>query len=321
MAQLMAIFAERLRPGNLVSDEILNWPGDPLPSADSVPLRMAGALHALKLQGKALAAIYPPKTVDDDTLWQGVSRAMDYHADQIVNWLGSAPQTNEVGRAATILPALALLREMYDRPVALFELGASGGLNLRADHFRLELARAALGPAGSAVLLKPEWTGAMPPTDLPQIVARRGVDLSPIDPLSAEGRLRLLAYLWPDQTDRLRRTEGAIALAARHQAEIARGDAGAWLAAALAKPLPGTLRLVFHTIAWQYFPETTRALAESALATAGAKATADEPLARLSMEDAAGRGAAVKLTVWPGGQEQLLARADFHGRWIEWQAE
>ena len=160
----------------------------------------------------------------------------------------------------------------------------------------------------------------MPPTDLPQIVARRGVDLNPVDPLTPEGRLRLLAYLWPDQPDRLKRTEGAIAVAADNEAELARDDAGVWLTNALAHRQPGTLKLVFHTIAWQYFPETTRAMAEAALANAAAVATVDAPLARLSMENADGRAAAVTLTTWPGGQERLIARADFHGRWIDWLA-
>ena len=107
----------------------------------------------------------------------------------------------------------------------------------------------------------------------------------------------------------------------RKQAELVRDDAGMWLANALANPLPGTLRLVFHTVAWQYFPETTRALAEIALKKATSVASAEAPLARLSMEDADGKAAAVTLTTWPGGQERQIARADFHGRWIDWQAE
>ena len=41
-ARLCRLFAERLRPGTAVADHIIGWPGDPLPSADSVPLRIAG---------------------------------------------------------------------------------------------------------------------------------------------------------------------------------------------------------------------------------------------------------------------------------------
>ena len=28
--------------------------------------------------------------------------------------------------------------------------------------------------------------------------------------------------------------------------------------------------------------------------------------------------AALRLTLWPGGEERLIARVDFHGRWAEW---
>ena len=52
-------------------------PGDPSPSADSVPLRIAGCLHALVLEGKEtwLAGVYPPDVVDDDTLWAAIHDA------------------------------------------------------------------------------------------------------------------------------------------------------------------------------------------------------------------------------------------------------
>ncbi|MEM7710731.1 MAG: DUF2332 domain-containing protein, partial [Pseudomonadota bacterium] len=32
-----------------------------------------------------------------------------------------------------------------------------------------------------------------------------------------------------------------------------------------------------------------------------------------------GRGAAVTLTTWPSGEVRDAARADFHGRWIDWR--
>lgn len=54
------------------------------------------------------------------------------------------------------------------------------------------------------------------------------------------------------------------------------------------------------------------------LAAAGAKARADCPLAHLAMEADGGKGAGLRLTLWPGGETYLLARVDFHGRWVEW---
>lgn len=315
MARLMTLAADRLRPGTKVTDRIFGWPGDASPRADNLPLRLAGALHALKLEGKALIEVYPPRDVDDDRLWNAVEAEMAEHAETILLWLDSPPQTNEVRRAAAILPALALLRSLHDAPVELLELGTSGGLNLRADRFLLRLPVGAVGDPASSVVLTPDWTGPLPPTALPRILRRAGVDLSPLDPARPEDELRLLAYLWPDQVERLERTRAAIAIARSEPADIARGDAGAWLERELVEDKPDRLRVVLHTVAWQYFPAETRARAE------GAMNSVKGPLARIAMEYDGGDGAGVTLTTWPGGGVRNIARADFHGRWVTWCAE
>jgi hypothetical protein len=46
---------------------------------------------------------------------------------------------------------------------------------------------------------------------------------------------------------------------------------------------------------------------------AGSHATADTPLAWLSMEPGADQ-AEVHLTMWPGGERRLIAQAGLHGR-------
>lgn len=56
---------------------------------------------------------------------------------------------------------------------------------------------------------------------------------------------------------------------------------------------------------------------------AGKRATPERPLAWLAMESdgdtTGGVGAAVTLRMWTGDITLMLGRADFHGRWIEWQ--
>ena len=66
MERLMAGLADRLTPGDPVSDKVLAWRGDPSSKADSVPLRLAGGLHALVLSGqdRALAAAYSEPAAD-----------------------------------------------------------------------------------------------------------------------------------------------------------------------------------------------------------------------------------------------------------------
>ncbi len=312
MGQLMALFASRLTPGTPVADRVLGWQGDPSPYADSVPLRLAGALHALRIEELALTAAYPPARTDDDTLWSAIEHAIYHHSDSILSWLDSPPQTNEVRRAAAILAGLAAIHADDDRPVDLVELGASGGLNLRADRFRLETPDANLGPADARVILTPEWRGPPPPAALPTVVGRDGVDLNPIEATTPEGRLRLLAYLWPDQADRQARTRAAIREARETPATLAAADAGAWLETRLAHGNPDHLTVVFHTVAWQYFPDSTKERAVKAMESSRF------PLARLAMEADGGTGAALMLTRYPSGDSKMLGRADFHGRWIEW---
>jgi hypothetical protein len=102
---------------------------------------------------------------------------------------------------------------------------------------------------------------------------------------------------------------------------VDRGDAAPWLAHRLAEPQPRRLHLVYHTVAWQYFPPETQDACLSALERAGARATPDAPLARLAMEaDGLRDGAGLSLTLWPDGQTLALGRIDFHGRWLRWTA-
>ena len=102
---------------------------------------------------------------------------------------------------------------------------------------------------------------------------------------------------------------------------ITKADAGIWAEQRLAESFPNALHLVFHTFAARYFPPATTVRLNAALAAAGAKATRQTPLAYLSMEwDGPAPGAALTLTLWPGGEIVPLGRADFHGRRVNWQA-
>lgn len=321
MGRLMPLIAERLTPDSEPGARILAWEGEVGPAGQSVPLRVAGALHALVLEDADddLAAAYPPNDADDSTLWQAVSGALSRHSDRIMTWLDRAPQTNEVRRAAVLLPAIWWLREKAgDLPLELSELGASAGLNLSLDRFAIETPFARTGPGETPVTLRPEWRGA-PPPPLPFSVAdRAGVDCHPLDPADPGDALRLLSFLWPDQPERMDLTRGAIALAMTRPAA---GDAAPWLAKRLRSRNPGRLHLVYTTIAWQYFSPETQAACARTLELAGSEATADTPLAHVAFEaDGRRDGAALHVRLWPHAPKPAeLARADFHGRWVDWQ--
>ncbi|SFG42742.1 hypothetical protein SAMN04488020_102202 [Palleronia marisminoris] len=310
-ARLLTLTAERLTDETPVGRRLLAWEGNVTSRGQSVPLRLAGALHRLVLSGDDLALHWPPNPItDDDTLWQAVEGAFQRRGDAILAALDTAPQTNEVRRAAALIPALHMLAARYGLPLALYELGASAGLNLHLDRFSLQAGPVRFGPDTPALTLEPDWTGPAPQPAAVKIVARRGVDLAPVDPRNPGDRLRLLSFLWADQPERRDRTLAAIAVA---DTAVEAGDAGAWLAPALADAPEGALPVVYHTVAWQYFPDTSKAAALAAMEQAG------RPLARISMEaDGTARNAALTLSIWPDGTTHPLARVDFHGRWIDW---
>lgn len=316
MARLCTLLSHRLQPDGPVTRRLFDWPGDVTAQGDSVPLRLAGALHALKLQGHAaLVPVYPPQECDDESLWQAVRGVLDSEAVFIDRFLDSAPQTNEVRRSAVLIAAGHWLHARFGLPIEISELGASAGLNLIWDRYALALPGRTLGPDDPVLTLAPDWSGPLPPDAAPQIASRAGVDLNPIDLTDPGQRLRLLAYLWPDQPDRLERTRAAIAATPPRPEQ---GDAIEWLEARL-KPRPGRLHLICHTIAWQYFPPDSRARGAALIAAAGAQAQDSAPLAWLALEaDGESPGAALSLHLWPGNEGISLGRADFHGRWVQW---
>jgi hypothetical protein len=319
---LLQSIATRGLPNGPIADRIAAWPGDITARGASVPLRLAGAMHGLVLEGldPHLASLYPPATAapTELELWQAVSNAIIKHADWIDHRLNRTPQTNEVARSVALIAISRWLTDKIGLPIVLSEFGASAGLNLFFDRYALEQVGRLLGPADPVLTLRPDWIGPPLSGAGPKITGRAGVDLAPPD-LKTE-RLRMLSYIWPDQPDRLARTNAALEAAAKHEPAVTKGDAIDWLETRLKRRHVGQLHLIFHTIAWQYFPTESQERGEDLLVAAGENATADAPLARFSMEaDAGDRGAGLCLTLWPGGKTHAFGRFDFHGRWIDWQ--
>ncbi|MFC3163995.1 DUF2332 domain-containing protein [Ciceribacter thiooxidans] len=320
-ARLCRLAALRLDMQTTVGSRILNWAGDPSSSRDALALRLAGSLHALVLSGRApsLAATYPPHAVDDDALWAACEAAFRKHEAFILERLKSAPQTNEVRRSAALLPGFLTIAALTGKPLVLSEIGASAGLNLQWDRYRHRLGNSVWGP-DSTVVLEPDWQGDAPPTADLSVLDRAGCDLNPLDPSSTEDRLRLASYIWADQTDRLERTRNALKIARSNGLTVERADAIDWLRRRLAVPRRAAAHVIYHTIAWQYLPETLKEEGETLIRKAGREASDEAPLARLQLEaDGKPDGAALTLEIWPSGERREIGRADFHGRWIKWK--
>jgi hypothetical protein len=278
-----------------------------------------GAVHRLVLMGQAPAlAVHLVPGGDAAAAWPVFAALLEERGEELrALAVANAVQTNEVGRCAALAPAMLWLSR--GMPIRMLELGASAGLNLRWDAYRYE---DAWGDPASPVQLVRRYAGARPPFTPPtiQIVERRGCDMAPVDPTSAEGRLTLRSFVWPDQAERLRLLEGALAIVPGVPAVVERARAADWIGAALAQHAgSGVVTIVFHSIFWQYLDEAERTDVRAAIDAAGARAGAAAPLAWLRME---GDGPDTRLdaTVWPDGTSRVLARAGFHGRPVTWLA-
>ena len=322
MAKMLPILAGVWPVGSALDRAVAGFEGDIGPNGHSLPLRLASGLHALVLTGRdaELAAVYPPNAASDDRLAAALTGALERHAAFLLDWITSAPQTNEVRRSAVLIAGThALVHRTGVAQVHLSELGASGGLNLMFDRFALMAGDTRLGPEDAAVILMPDWTGPAPVAAPFVVTDRRGVDLNPLDPHKPDEALRLRAYLWADQAHRVALTDAAIKASC---AIVDRGDAVNWLERRLADAPKARIHLIFHTVAWQYFPSDRQARGTALIEAAGARATPDTPVAWLRMEaDGAARGASVTARLWPGNRHITLGHADFHGRWVDWSGD
>jgi hypothetical protein len=171
--------------------------------------------------------------------------------------LGRATQTNEPARCAALLPALAAI----DGPLALVEVGASAGLCLYPDRYGYEYDGRPVGPP-SPVQLRCTTTGPLPvPAALPEVVARIGVDLDPLDVTDPGDLAWLRALVWPGpvEAERLQRLDAAAAIAAQEPPRLLAGDLLDRLPDALALVPDGATPVVLHTAVLPYVGADRRA--------------------------------------------------------------
>jgi hypothetical protein len=314
--------ADDLQAGGVVANVLDGYLDDQLKSA--LALRLLGGVHAIVLSGRApaLAAFYPSAGGTPERrrgglhAWAAFQQVLAEFRGEVRSWLDHPPQTNEVGRAAALLGGLRHIAAETSLPLRLVEVGASAGLNLRADRFCVPGLAGSYGDRRSPVILAGGWLGDAPPDSLIEVVERTGGDLAPIDPLTDDGRLRLTAYIWPDQAERLARLRGALTIAAQVPAEL-RTESAADTAARTRLEL-GTWTVLWHSIFRQYLDETQRAEFAARVAGLGAAATVQARFAYLYLEPSRAGGCRVTLTTWPGENRRVLGSAPAHGLPVHW---
>jgi hypothetical protein len=246
-------------------------------------------------------------------------------------------QTNEVGRAAAILPALALASARVGRPLALVELGPSAGLNLFLDRFAYDYGGGrTVGDPAAGVRLACETRGPLNPPlpDAPlRLASRCGIDLSPVDVTDDEQCRWLEACLWPGAPGRTERLRAALALARREPPLLHRGSALERLPAVLESVAADAVPCVLSTWMLAYLSQDERA----ALADVVGSTAAHRDLVCITGEFAgispwtppAPRPAAigdgrlatlVGMSTWRHGVQdaRALCWMQSHGGWIDW---
>lgn len=292
------------------------------------PLRVIGAVHKLVLSGDAplLAVHFPSAGGDGDAsaAWPLVAALVDERAELFTAALDRPVQTNEVTRSVALVGGFLWLAREAQLPLALREVGCSGGLNLRIDRYWYEQDGRGWGDAGSGVRFVDGFREGAPPFDAPlRIVDRRGCDRFPIDVTTDDGATTLLGFVWPGQDERFALLRDALYAARPVPVEIERADAVEWVGRVARERATGTTTVVYHSIVWQYLSDYERGAIVKSLDDAGAAATNDAPLAWLRLEPPAGTQSPVELrvTIWPGGDERLLAVAGFHRDPVRWLAD
>lgn len=317
-ADLFAKVADELEAGGALSDIIAPYRHET--EGMLLPLRLMAQVHYWVLRGELpeLAAYYPTAggTRPREGAWPRFRAACLERAEELQRLLrGSRVQANYVGRCAPLIGAFHLIARETGLPLSLLEVGCSGGLLLRWDHFR------------DAPWL-PSLFEVPPPMEAAvQVVERRGCDPNPMDPTTEDGALRLKSFVFADSRAEFQQLEEAIEVCRRVPAEIDEADGGDWLPQQLARCRPGAATVIYHSLVIDYLTEASLARMGEAIQRAAAAASSDAPVAWVRFEAPPGASHEkglptfeVRLALWPGVDDRLVATAHLWGKQVRWLA-
>jgi hypothetical protein len=330
--------------------------------ADRVPVDRApanvffAAVHSLLLDDvdHPLGAYDPTCVADendarapDDEAFGALQAFCDEYREELVEMLPTRrTQTNAVRRCTALVPAFGFVSRQVDRrPIALIEVGPSAGLNLCWDRYGYEYERAdeaddsdaedgpvVYGDASASVRLRSTLRGdgapplPDPPTSLPPVASRVGLDLNPLDVCNPDDVAWLLGLVWPEHTERHELLRAAIDAARENPPELRAGDALESLSTAVGEVPTETPVVVFDTQVRYQFDEAMDERYRALIRDLGADRELHWLSGNEAVEDVDGglwlEHATVEREGDADGDPELVSRRlaayQQHGRWIEW---
>jgi hypothetical protein len=233
------------------------------PARKRHPTVILAALHDLALAGRAPALAGAYAAADGDAAAGAAIDTLLHMTDSVLAIaVRRKTQTFETGRCGVLYPAITeAAHRVGADAVGLIDVGRSAGLNLHVDRVGITYSNGqTLGDPSSAVQLSSSVVGdrPLPTRAMPEVVARIGVDLDPVDVTDADDTRWLRACLWPDQPERAARLDAEMALAATAPPQLLRGNAVEVLPDAVARVPADALPIVTTTWALSRFPVESR---------------------------------------------------------------
>lgn len=310
------------------------------------PVLIFAAVHYLLLDATAsahpLAAFYPSLCDDPQRgdAWPAFRDFCLEHRETLVELISTHnTQTNEVGRCSGLYPALRLARRLAGRPLALVEIGASAGLNLRVERYAYRYSTGQrAGNRAAPLTLDCVVTGPYAPPVEPaepawrrsdlDLLARVGIDLSPVDIADDNAVRWLAACVYADQPERIARLRAAVDIARRDPVRIVRGDVLDVLPDIVAELPAEATPCLLHTWVATYFPRDVRSRFVAMVGELAARRPlvwiASEPAGTLpGLEEKGGSDSGsselgLASLTGPHLRWRRLGRMHSHGAWLHW---
>ena len=306
------------------------------PARKRHPTVLLAALHDLALAGRAPALAAAYAAADGDGAADAAIDTLLRMTDAVVAIaVRRTTRPDETGRCAVLHPAIAEAAHRVGAPaVGLVDVGCSAGLNLNVDRVGITYDDGqAVGDPSSPVQLSSSVVGdrPIPAQALPEVVARVGVDLDPLDVTDEDDARWLRACVGPDQPERAARLDAEMALAATAPPLLLRGDPVAVLPDALARVPEDALPVVTTTWALSGLPLESRlrflgrldeAAAGRAVAWVSVEGVGVAPAIPTLGDRHASGHSIIGLAVADGStlHAEAVGRCWGRGRWLAWLA-